>query len=645
MRILSWAHLASGRKAWLLTLASFVVVLTASFSSFSSMPPVDLVVVQIPSGPGAMTQTGAPLFRPADWYEAGSRIVRLPSAGGDPVILTPEFAAACDPDVSFDGRSIVFAGKKEARDNWQLWQMNADGSNKVQITSGEGDNVAPVFAGSRFYLNDPAPTPQIIFASTRHGLHNESGDGPAFALYGTDHEGQTVRRLTYNLNSDFSPDVLPNGRIVFSSWQQNPADASSEGKVALFAVNLDGTDLMPYYGNHEAPTFKGLAHTSDFDDRVYFIETENPRRFFGGDIAEVSQRRPLRSYRTLTSERAGSYLTPTALPDGGLLASYRENSADAVFSVFCVDPESGERLDLVHDEPGWHTIDVQVLTSRPQVKGRSNWLIPGSTTGVFYSLNSYRTSLFDGENLALGSIKYVRVVEGLVGARRLLGIAPVEEDGSFHIRVPAEIPITFQLLDEDYVALRSQRAWTWVIGNENRGCIGCHEDRELSPPNRVVDAVLKPAVELTLPPERRRTVDFLNQVVPILRDRCATAGCHVAGAAAPELGVGDDTSQTEVARDVYNALTSPIIGREGELLVRPGSARESPLIWTLLGRRLGSEATPYSRVVMQMPPHESLSLRERLLLTEWVDLGAFWDTRAAVAADAERKAGRRTGGT
>ena len=135
----------------------------------------------------------------------------------------------------------------------------------------------------------------------------------------------------------------------------------------------------------------------------------------------------------------------------------REEKTGAEYGVYRIDPTSGERLELVLREPGWHSIDTQVLRPHPQVSGRSNWLIPGSTTGVFYSLNVYRTNLFDGEELAQGSIKYVRVVEGLqyrgngvstsehdvavhepVGSRRLLGIAPVEEDGSFHIRVPAE---------------------------------------------------------------------------------------------------------------------------------------------------------------------------------------------------------------
>ena len=79
---------------------------------------------------------------------------------------------------------------------------------------------------------------------------------------------------------------------------------------------------------------------------------------------------------------------------------------------------------------------------------------------------------------------------------KILGTIPIEKDGSFQVRVPAMTPLRFQLLDEDQNVLRSQRAWTWVMGNENRGCIGCHENRELSPPNIIVDAVTKAPQEL-----------------------------------------------------------------------------------------------------------------------------------------------------
>ena len=38
----------------------------------------------------------------------------------------------------------------------------------------------------------------------------------------------------------------------------------------------------------------------------------------------------------------------------------------------------------------------------------------------------------------------------------------------------------------------SMENWIWVMPRESRGCIGCHEDRELTPPNRHVFALRKP---------------------------------------------------------------------------------------------------------------------------------------------------------
>jgi hypothetical protein len=579
-------------------------------------PLDDLIVVQIPVAATPRSQERANLSTPLDRYVDGARIVRVDLSSGGAVVLTPEFAGACDPDVSFDGETIVFAGRRDSEGSWQIWRMNADGSGKTQITRGPGQRVAPVFAGARFYLDDPQPTPQIIFAGNAH-------DPGSFSLYGTDLEGAALHRLTFNPRSDFSPAVLPTGRIVFSSWQRHGDRFEPDGIFALLAVNIDGTDLMPFYGNHEQPRYKDMAAVSPVGDRVYFVESDRLSWLGGGDLAYVSWRRPLSSYRKLNGEDdgVGVFHSPTPLPDGGLLASYRHPVSDSVFAVYRLDPESGRRVEKVFEQAGWHSIDAHVLAPRRPVRGRSNWLRPGSTTGVFYCLNCYRTSLGEGGDRSVappGTIKHVRVIEGL--PRRILGVAPVEEDGSFHIRVPAETPITFQLLDEDYIALRTQRAWTWVMGNENRGCIGCHEDRELSPPNRMVTAIAKPPVDLVLPPARRRTVDFRNQIAPIIASRCATTGCHAGARAEPMLGEPGTTMSESALRTVYGSLLEQQEGRPDGRHVVPGRARESPLIRLLLGRDTDSRSVAGTR-------HDVLERRELILFIEWVDLGAEWESR------------------
>ena len=73
---------------------------------------------------------------------------------------------------------------------------------------------------------------------------------------------------------------------------------------------------------------------------------------------------------------------------------------------------------------------------------------------------------------------------------------PIEDDGSFHIEVPSGIPLRFAVLNGEGGTLAEQHSWTWVMPREWRGCIGCHEDREMVVPNVMADAFVKPVVRL-----------------------------------------------------------------------------------------------------------------------------------------------------
>jgi hypothetical protein len=615
------------RKILFFFALTFISLGFTSFVSAQSMP--DLIFVQIPFSEESTPQTEKNTFNLMDRYIDGARIMLLQSSAKRSVNLTPDFAAACDPDISFDGETILFAGKKNLNDLWQIWQMKKDGSGKKQITNKKGNCISPVHAGSRFYLNDPQPTPQIIYVSDEHGWKDSKTSQPVFSLYSTDMNGEKHYRLTFNLHSDFSPDVLPNGRIIFSSRQNFGERFQPNGILALLAINVDGTDLMPFYGNHERPLLKEMAHVSKFDERVYFIESGKATWLGGGDIAYVSKRRPLHSYQKLNPENNRIYHSPCSLPDGNLFASVRSKDSNSAFSIYSIDSKTGKRKKKIVEDKEWHSIDTQLLLLHQKAKGRSNWLIPEFTTGVFYCMNSYQTNLSELDQIEPGAIKYVRVIEGIPNKNvqldnqsnfndkmQILGTAPVEEDGSFHIKVPSEIPITFQLLDKNHLALRKQRAWTWVIGNENRGCIGCHEDRELSPPNKLVNAVLKPAVDLTNS-KSGTTIDFRNQIASIISEKCKS--CHVSEKKIPNLALNK--------KNIYQTLVNPIQGREDERYIYPGNAKSSPLIWRLFDKKLTQKQIPYSRKI-DKPSHSNLlTENERIKFIEWIDLGAKWDIK------------------
>ena len=134
------------------------------------------------------------------------------------------------------------------------------------------------------------------------------------------------------------------------------------------------------------------------------------------------------------------------------------------------------------------------------------------------------------------ALKRLRVLEGVgvereaqpagipaVMQRRILGEVPIEKDGSFNIEVPSDTPIELQVLDADGMALRSC-GWIWVKDHARQGCIGCHEDPELTPENFMVDAVKRASAEVAPAVAERRTVDFQRDVMPIVSGKCIQ--CH-----------------------------------------------------------------------------------------------------------------------
>jgi hypothetical protein len=67
----------------------------------------------------------------------------------------------------------------------------------------------------------------------------------------------------------------------------------------------------------------------------------------------------------------------------------------------------------------------------------------------------------------------------------ITGKAPVEPDGSFFVKVPADTPIRFALLDQKGAVVRQEHGWFWIRRGEQRICVGCHTGPERSSQNRL----------------------------------------------------------------------------------------------------------------------------------------------------------------
>lgn len=626
------------------------VALVMGADNAPKYPTYRIVFTQEPIEVQKTREASGRVFRKA--RSEGSRIVAL-QPDGTISVLTPEFASACDPSVSFDGKRILFAGKRTSEEQWNIYEMNADGSEKSQITSNLSDCMEPL------YLAMASVTPPnfddrvrwITFTSTVKNALDDQGKELAPSLYvmsllPVKGRGTVLWRTTYNLGGDISPTVMQDGRVLFSSRQR--------GNFALMTITWAGDNINPFYGTHEGPAIKTMA--CEMPDRtVVFIESDRETPDCGGQLARVSLRRPLHSHEVL-SKGEGRYRIPHPFPEEKLVVSYA--SGEESYRIYFFDFETGRPGRKIYDDPAWNDVDAMPILPHPEPMARIPMLEFASVldiggfkeAGQLHCMNIYDSDQPEVSQLKPGQVKWARFVEGVpTGIRnlefgsaernsakrkihdsdwpppsvktRILGEAPVEPDGSFFVNIVGNIPFFIQILDEHKMALYTMRAWGWVRSGSQRGCIGCHEDKELAPENRATQALLKmqPAF-LIDPPENRRTVDFRHNVMPIVNQRCAS--CH--SGVNPRGGFNLSSEPTEMFNRAYANLLKP---EEKKKYVVTGSARQSPLIWQIFGRQIKtSEAETLTAVsISQMPPDKPLSDVEQGTFVEWIDLGAKWD--------------------
>lgn len=431
---------------------------------------------------------------------AGCTLVRI-DPNGKTTVLTEGFAAAKDPSVSFDGRTILFAGRAEPADRWQIWRIDHDGANPVKILADGGNATAPVHVGTLFHLDDDRPTQRFVYLSDAHGWADPFTGAAATALYAADLDGSNPRRISFNIGSDLTPDVLDNGRLVFSSRRAG-------GRFAVMALNIDGTDLMAYADPHVGPAHHDMVAVGE--DGVYFVAADVPGPLGGGELVYVSRRRPLRTRTVIASTTGNWYHSPRPQPDGSLVVSSLSKEDGSGYRLVQLDPETGSSIETIAETNGFHLVDAHDLSPRSEVRGRSSFVNPEVSSGAFFCISSHISDRPEVQE-AVRSATHLRVIEGVPSppgprataapTRRTLGVLPIEADGSFHIKIPDSIPVAFELLNASGDVVARQDTWVWVMPRESRGCVGCHEDREMVPPNLLSDAVVKPAVRLPVDAE------------------------------------------------------------------------------------------------------------------------------------------------
>ncbi|HYW78371.1 MAG TPA: hypothetical protein VE890_02305, partial [Thermoguttaceae bacterium] len=145
-----------------------------------------------------------------------------------------------DPEVSFDGKRILFAWRKSmTEDDYHLYEMTVDDGAIRQLTSGRG-----VADYEPAYL----PNGDIIFNSSRCQQIVDCWWADVSNLFTCDGDGRFLRRISFDQVHTNYPKVLADGRVIYTRWDYN--DRGQLFPQPLFQMNADGTGQTEFYGNN-----------------------------------------------------------------------------------------------------------------------------------------------------------------------------------------------------------------------------------------------------------------------------------------------------------------------------------------------------------------------------------------------------------
>ncbi|MCX6874786.1 MAG: hypothetical protein NTW21_13405, partial [Verrucomicrobia bacterium] len=201
-----------------------------------------LLFVDIPIQHGANNVDHEAIHRMSMWAAPGGRLLVLDGLrpGGQVRQLAPDKPGSFwRPDLSFDGKRVLFCYKPHDQKSFHLYEMNLDGSGLRQLTdSGEYDDIDPIYL----------PDGHLMFTTTRCNSYVRCGPFiNSYVLARCDADGGNIYLVSLNNEPDFVPSLMADGRVIYSRWEYT--DKALWRVQKLWTVNQDGTGVSVFWGN------------------------------------------------------------------------------------------------------------------------------------------------------------------------------------------------------------------------------------------------------------------------------------------------------------------------------------------------------------------------------------------------------------
>ncbi len=496
-----------------------------------------------------------------------------------------EGGAFLSPDLSFDGRQILFAYAQcqgdrnhqahndRSQGHWaqgrcyHVFKVNIDGSGLEQLTDGTFNDFDPCWM----------PSGRIVFNSERCGGYLRCGRVcPTYTLHDMAADGSDIRRLSFHETHEWHPSVSNDGKIVYTRWDY--VDRWSSAAHMPWIMTPDGRDPRAIQGNFTdrmtRPDMEVDLRAIPNSPKLIATATGHHSQVFGSLVVidpRVVDDERMSAIKRLTPDVGFPENQTPRGPDGGWDSHYGEawplgedyylcvydakarissnRPLDASYGIYLLD-SFGNR-ELIYRDPDISSHNPIPLRPRPMppvVADGSHRVAEGEPAEAVVGLvNVYNSTKPWPEGTRIKALRVYQIfplsiaswaVRHNVGlqipgtnsvniTRAVLGTVPVEEDGSAHFVAPARKQLFFQALDERGMAVQTMRSGTQFMPGEETTCQGCHEPTHTA----VTTASTGPPLAMRRPPSRLKPdvdgthpLSYPRLVQPVLDRHCVA--CH-----------------------------------------------------------------------------------------------------------------------
>jgi len=578
------------------------------------------------------------------------------------------------PDVSFDGKTILFAytEAEHTRYEWtekstfHIFRVNVDGSGLVQLTDGPVNDFDPCWLANG----------RIVFISERRGGYGRCHPRPVplYTLYSMNADGTDIIRLSDHEANEWQPSIDHSGMVLYTRW-----DYVDRGNIQAhhpWITTPDGHDARAIQGNfgqsrRARPTMEldlraipgshkyiatAAAHHSQAYGPLIVID---PRVKDDDAMAPIRRMTPEVPFpEAETSFNNGQvYATPWPLSEYFYLCVYDADGSarrgkENNYGIYLVDAFGNKEL-IYHDRAISCLSPIPLrprekppvlagptITPQQQASGTTQ-TTPVGVVNVYNSLHPFpegttikalriiqvlpkTTPLIDEPRIGYGSEK---------GARAVLGTVPVEPDGSAYFNLPVRKPVYFQALDERGLAVQSMRSDTYAHPGRALFCRGCHEPRHSAPPVRARFPLALRRSPSRIQPDVQGSnpFSFPRLVQPVLHRNCVA--CHEKEPEAPDLREGNWKKNRDYRYSSYDNLK--------EYAFFFGDSRTKYDPWTeprTIPGRFGALASKLYQILSHGHYGVRLSKEDLHRITLWLDcnsdfFGSYENTEAQAGGE------------